>query len=525
MRRGSEERDLPATEALVRFLMSPATHRLHGETVRLVETHGAYVFLAGATAYKMKKPVDLGYFDFTTLAEREADSRREVALNRRTAPHIYRRVVAVTRNDEGELAIGGDGEPVEWLVEMARFDERQVLDAAVARDARVLSFALVEKLAAAIAAFHQQAERTTAHGGAAAAAEVVRANGRQFDELGDVLDPAVAGGITSASLKLVDREARRLDVRRDTGFVRRCHGDLHLGNIVLIDGAPVPFDCIEFSDDFACIDVLYDLAFLVMDLDHRGFGAPATLLLGRYILSLGDEEAMADLEGLALLPLFLSCRAAIRAHVTARQSRNASLSESAREEARQNACGYLAAARRYLEMSPPALVAIGGLSGTGKSALARALAPKLGSAPGALVLRSDELRKRRFGVAPSARLPEGAYGSDTSAAVYEDQRRFAAAALAAGRSVIADAVFARPDEREAIEAAAIPHAFTGLWLEAPREVLEERIRGRSNDASDASVAVLERQLSYDLGPMIWRKIDASPDIDAVVRAAEAEIRR
>jgi uncharacterized protein len=297
-----------------------------------------------------------------------------------------------------------------------------------------------------------------------------------------------------------------LDRRRAAGKVRRCHGDLHLRNICVLDGKPVLFDCLEFSEVFASIDVLYDLAFLLMDLEHQGQGASANLVFNRYLDLTGEDD------GLAAMPLFLSLRAAIRAHVTALAGATAA------DGARQ----YLDEACMALLPPPPQLIAIGGLSGTGKSTLAVGLAPGLGARPGARVLRSDVIRKRLFGLDPEARLPEDAYTPEVSERVYSTLRMQAAAALRAGYCAIVDTVALHAQERQAFaavaQAAGVP--FTGIWLDASPQTMTARVEARRHDASDATSAIVERQLEIDPGAMDWHRIDAGKPPEEVLAAAK-----
>jgi predicted kinase len=294
-----------------------------------------------------------------------------------------------------------------------------------------------------------------------------------------------------------------LERRRAEGHVRLCHGDLHLRNICLVEGRPTLFDCVEFNDEIARIDVLYDLAFLLMDLHYRHLTRLENQVFNRY-LDLRDEAA-----GLAALPLFLSLRAAIRAHTGAAAAARQPEPERAALQ-RREATAYLDAACAFLASPAPRLVAVGGLSGTGKTSLAYAIAPELGRAPGARVLRSDVLRKRLMGVAPEVRLGSEAYTPAISARVYQLLCAEAAEALSCGQAVVADAVFLKEVERDAIaevgRAAGIP--FTGLWLEAPYEVMENRIRARCADASDATAAVLRHQRNMDKGRISWLRLDA-----------------
>jgi hypothetical protein len=273
--------------------------------------------------------------------------------------------------------------------------------------------------------------------------------------------------------------------------------------VVLLDGQPTLFDAIEFNDAIACIDVFYDLAFLLMDLDYRDLRPFANLVLNRY-LQQRDESA-----ALPLLPLLLSMRAAVRAKVAASLE---AVAEGDADKAKQSheAGVYFRRALDYLSPPPPRLIAVGGLSGSGKTTLARALAPQIGAAPGALHLRSDVLRKQLAGVPELERLPASAYTVEASASVYAELARRAAQGLAAGHSVVVDAVFARPEERADIEAVAQAAGvgFTGFWLAADRSVLTARVQGRRSDASDADARVVERQLTYDLGTITWQKLPA-----------------
>ncbi len=274
------------------------------------------------------------------------------------------------------------------------------------------------------------------------------------------------------------------------------------------------FDAIEFNDDIACCDVMYDIAFLIMDLLHRDLGDLANAMLNRYLAITGD------MGGLAPLALFLSCRASVRAKTAARA---ATLQSHRLSNAAAN---YLAEATEFLAPATPRLIAVGGLSGSGKSTLAEGLAPGLGAPPGAVVLRSDIIRKRLFGIDPTAPLAADRYSKDVTAIVYGQMVESAATALAAGCTVIADAVHAHPEERAAIEAVAVRMGvpFTGLWLDAPAAVLLTRVRSRKNDASDADATVLRDQMEYDLGAMDWQVVDAAGEpTDVLFGAARAPL--
>ena len=350
---------------IVEFLASPRAHG--GAAVERIETHASIVVLAGAGAWKLKRAVRYDYLDFSTADRRRAMCEAELRINQRTAPDLYRRVVAVTREPDGSLALGGKGVAVDWVLEMARFDQDGLFDRLAAKG--TLDLGLMRPLASAIARFHQAAEARRDHGGKSGMAWVVDGNAAGFNEQGaGVLDGALCETVTIESRRALERVGERLDVRRRDGRVRQCHGDLHLRNIVLIDGHPTLFDGIEFNDEIACIDVLYDLAFLLMDLWRRRLPRHANAVWNGYL-----GEAL-DLEGLPLLPLFLSCRAAVRAKTSATA---AALQDDVtrRDELRDLARAYLTMAGQLLHPPRPALVAVGGLSGSGKSQLAAALAP------------------------------------------------------------------------------------------------------------------------------------------------------
>jgi hypothetical protein len=485
-----------------------------GEKVERVDTHGAVILLGRERAWKLKREVHFSFMDFSTLERREAAIRAELALNQRTAPQLYRRVLPVTQASDGSLRLDAAGRPVEWLLEMTRFPTQAELDHLA--DRGVLTPELIDRLAEVVAGFHEGTEIDRERGGVTAFREVVEGNAGDLAEAGLPRDDAET--LTGLSRAELDRHAALIEARREAGEVRHCHGDLHLANIVLLDGEPVLFDCLEFSQDLATIDTLYDLAFLLMDLVHRDLASAATRLLDGYS-SLRDVDA-----GLALLPLYLATRAAIRAKVSAFNVANAGAKAA---HVRDEAARYLALALAALRPARPRLIAVGGLSGTGKSTLARHLAPGLGAMPGALTLRSDVVRKRMLRCPLGARLPADAYSRAASAAVYACLCQRAETLLGAGRTVIADAVYGEPAERRALEQVArkLGLPFHGFWLTGPRDVLAGRIAGRRGDASDADIAVLDRQLArIDEAAVTWRKVEATGPPDRLARDLAAALR-
>lgn len=487
--------------------------------VKRIDTHSAIVFLAGGDVYKMKRAVKFPFLDYSTLEKRRAACEAEVRINAAFAPEIYLGVAPVTEAG-GRLSIGGDGRAVEWLVHMRRFDEDETLDHVTDRGA--LTPELIAELARLVLASHAVARP----GDGAAAFErlgtYVEQNDAAFGDFPDLFLADRAAALGVACRAALEKLRPLLAERGRAGHVRRCHGDLHLRNIVLIDGRPRLFDALEFDDAVATGDVLYDLAFLLMDLCSRDRLAEANLLMNRYFWAAADDA----LPGVAALPLFIAIRAGIRTKVTA--AGLAHLSGEHRATAEAEAKAYFALAEAALVEKPPRLVAIGGLSGTGKSTLATALAPSIGRLPGAVHVRSDVERKTMQGVGELDRLPKDAYRAEQAAAVYARIRERAEIALRAGQSVVLDAVHARPEERAAAEAVAkkIGCGFDGLWLEAPRTVMEARVEHRAGDASDADATVVRQQADYELGEITWHRLDAGGAPEEVLgRAAGALVGR
>ncbi len=408
-----------------------------GREPAIIETHISILFLTSDRAYKLKRSVRLGYLDFSTPALRLAACEAEVRLNRRTAPDLYLGVSTLTRTSGG-LRLGADGQLVEPLVEMRRFSADGLFD--VLARAQKLNAGLMRTLSERIAAFHAAAETDYGRGGAGGIARVLSINEAAIRQAGPLQGPQLERLIGQFRRQFATLQTV-LENRRAAGKVRWCHGDLHLGNICLFNGVPTLFDCLEFSRDLATIDVFYDIGFLLMDLWDRNLFVLANVALNGYL------EASGDLEGLRPLPFFMAVRAAVRAHVLAAQTK-AGVGDAATIAA--EAVKYLKLAGELLAPARPRLVAIGGLSGSGKSTLAQSLAACLAPAPGALILSSDRIRKRLFGVEPQTRLPADAYRSEVSAEVYAQVRALAARGLAAGHSVIAEAVFDRLQDRQAI---------------------------------------------------------------------------
>jgi aminoglycoside phosphotransferase family enzyme/predicted kinase len=470
-----------------------------------IETHISAVYIGADTVWKLKKAVRLAFLDFSELPARHRFLLRELEVNRNAAPELYRDVVPVIRQPDGGLALGGGKSPgldvVDWVLRMAPVPAGDFLDTIARRQG--LTPALLDALADTVSAYHQALPPVPGVDSPAAMCVVAQGNAIAAHDAG-LPDDRVRAWLTAITARIAEI-AVWLATRAANGFVRRAHGDLHLGNLCLWRGRPVPFDAIEFDEAMATIDLGYDLAFLLMDLDHRVARAAANRVLNRYVARTGDAALTRG------LPVFLSMRAMIRAQVEASRGN------------RDLAAAYLDRTLAYLAPSAPIVVAIGGLPGTGKSTLARALAPTLGAAPGALALRSDEIRKRQQGVAPEQRLPESAYTSAASDAVFAELAALVGVVAEGGHAVIADAMFLRPEQRASVAQAAASTGvpFLGLWLTAPTDLLQARLTGRTGDASDATVAVLQFAAGNDRGGGDWLTIDARDGAQALALARQA----
>ena len=498
-------------QPVIAFLSNPQTHG--GQPVRRIDTHAAMVFLAGPRALKIKRAVRFPFLDYSTLAKRKNACEREIEINRRFAPQIYRGCTAITRRAGGGLDIAGPGDVVEWAVDMVRFDENLTLDRLAQADS--IDRRLAEELADAISQAHDQASVADESSWIESIPLLIEANSTAF-----------AGHFDRQRVMLLDRASHdafrnvrpALEQRERCGLVRHCHGDLHLANVALIDGKPMPFDAVEFDPEIATTDILYDLAFILMDLCHFGRTEAANIVLNRYL----ETAALAELEDLSALSLFMSMRAAIRANVLLARRDTDPRAKGAAWDA---AHAYFELALHLMAPATPALIAVGGLSGTGKSTLARQLAPLVGPAPGALVLRSDVARKQRFGVPATERLSSAAYRPEVTQDVYRRLMERAERILAENHAVVLDAVCSKEDERTAIAALAarLNVPFHGLFLTADLRTRLQRVGDRAMDASDATSQIVAQQEGYEIGRLDWHAIDASGTPEAALAAARSVI--
>ncbi len=467
-----------------------------------ISTHCAHVFLMNRDVYKIKRAVKYSYLDLSTLDARHSICQRELALNQSILPDIYLDVVPITREEDGSLKINGAGQVIEWAVHMKRFSEQLVLDNLATQNQ--LDNIIAADMGRSIAEYHAALPVEDVSDGHARIEEVVHELIHELDKYESTFSRSRLDKFAQSGLHELQACESLLNERALAGFVRRCHGDLHLRNMLLYDGVPTPFDALEFDERMATTDVLYDIAFLLMDLDHRNLLTQANITFNQYVL----HSPELNIKGLRLLPLFMFCRAGIRAMTTAQAVQP---EENSQANGYNEARDYLDQALEYLNRTTPLLVAVGGVSGTGKSTQATLLAPALGIAPGALLLRSDVERKHSLGFEATATLPSCHYTSTTSGLNYALLMSKAETALKAGISVIVDAVFLDEQQRLTIEKLALKNGarFAGLWLHAPVELLEKRVSDRRDDASDATVQVLNRQLHEECGDISWKRIPSS----------------
>lgn len=481
-------------DMLIKSLQQPEIYPHRVENLTVIETHISWLVLTGPYAYKIKKPLNLGFLDFSSLDKRRYYCDEELRLNRRLAPEIYLEVVPIA-GSAAHPRLGGAGTPIEYTVKMLQFPQQARLDHCLQRGE--LSAALMESLARQVAAFHQStaiAPQDSPYGTPEAVLKPALENFEQVNSfVEEKEDQERLARLQQWTKTQWQRLQKEFAGRKQAGFVRECHGDLHLGNIALREGKFIIFDCIEFNERLRWIDVMSELAFLVMDLEGRGRPNLAHHCLNHYL------ERSGDYSGLGVLGYYQVYRALVRAKVTAIRLGQAPSATEA-QAIKENYRSYLNLALNYIQPAKRSLIITHGLSGSGKTTLTQPLLAHLG----AVRLRSDIERKRLHRLQPQERPGEGVatgiYSAESSRRTYQHLRQLAQTVIKAGYPVIVDAAFLKQAQRQTFQGLAeqlgVPFAI--LDFRCDSQQLQRRIRERqkkNQDASDADLAVLQHQQS------------------------------
>ncbi len=484
------------SQNLIQALQNPAVFDHPVTEFRLIQTHISWVLLTGEFAYKIKKPMNFGFLDFSTLDKRKFYCGEELRLNSRTAPELYLDVVAIT-GTETAPQVNGAGEVFEYAVKMRQFDPENNLEKLLGIPAQLASH--LDRLADQIAEFHlHKATPLDPEGELGSAAAVMAPVQQNFEQIRPLLhdrdELAQLDQLEGWANCHYKRLNAILTARQQQGFVRECHGDMHLGNVTLIDNQVTLFDCIEFNDSFRCIDTINDLAFLLMDLDDRNLKGLAIRVLNRYL------EQSGDYAGLALLNFYKSYRAMVRCKIALLTLNSPDISDEMRSQETRKYKRYLRLAERYTEVPGRFLMLMHGVSGTGKSTISGHLLEHLG----AIRVRSDVERKRLFGLRPldnsRSELAGGIYSADASERTYQHLATTANHILDAGLPVILDATFLKQSQRTMMEdlAETLGVPFIVVDCQADRDTLKQRIEQRmahGQDAAEANLKVLDKQLA------------------------------
>ena len=486
----------PLETRLIPSLLNSRAYPHATGTIKLLETHISWILLTGEFAYKIKKPVDFGFLDFSTLEKRRFCCLEELRLNRRFSPSLYLDVVPITGNSE-KPEMGGAGMATEYAVKMRQFDQRGLMS--MRAENGLLSADDIDGIARIVSRFHNDTETANPESPYGEADDIKHWSEENFQHIEPLLNDASEirrmKNLHTWTRSEWQRKAELMRQRKRQGFIRECHGDLHLGNIALIDDQVTPFDCVEFNPMLRWIDVASEMAFIFMDLLHRRFEALAWRLLNRYLQQTGDYQ------GLALLRYYLVYRALVRAKVALlRMQQDSDPSNRNSIHAEYQACAALA--ERHIQTPRPMLLITHGFSGSGKSFFAGKLAGQLG----AIHLRSDIERKRLYGFAPQASTNSeaggGIYNAEAGRLTYRHLADTALAILNEGFSVIVDATFLKQTQRADFIALAEKTDASLLILDfkASQQTLIKRIDARQQqgiDPSEATNYILQRQIDSD----------------------------
>ncbi|WP_110968890.1 bifunctional aminoglycoside phosphotransferase/ATP-binding protein [Pseudomonas huaxiensis] len=474
------------SQALITALQNPALFPHPVQDFRVIETHISWVLLTGDYAYKIKKPMNFGFLDFTELSGRAHFCAEELRLNQRLTDGLYLEVLPITGTAEAPQ-LGGEGTAIEYALKMRQFPQEQMLSTLQANGE--LTTTHIDQMAKQIAEFHLQAPRVSAEHPLGTPESVMAPVEQNFEQirpfLSDKADLQQLDALQAWARSSFDRLHTLLEARKAQGFIRECHGDIHLGNATVIDGNVVIFDCIEFNEPFRLTDVYADAAFLAMDLEDRGLKSLSRRFISQYL------ELTGDYEGLELLNFYKAYRALVRAKI-ALFSMPADADGVQRATTLRQYRNYANLAESYSAIPSRLLAITHGVSAVGKSHVAMRLVEALG----AIRLRSDVERKRVFGEQNSeaaGELQAGIYSSDASQATYERLHQLAALILRAGFPVVIDATYLKQAQRQAAAevASATGVPFLILDCNAPDAVIASWLAQRQADRNDPSDATLE----------------------------------
>ena len=493
-------------------MLNPEVYDHPVNNIKLIETHISWVILTGDFAYKIKKPVDFGFLNFSTLEKRHFFCEQELVLNRRLAPEIYLEVVAINGTSD-EPRLSGSGAVFEYAVKMKQFPQSAQLDNKLA--AGELKLEHMNAIAHMTAYFHQStdvANEAMDYGNKETLYQPVEENFKQINE--HLVTEQYADKLlilAQWSRSELTKQQAVFTQRKADGFIRQCHGDMHLRNLIWLDNKPVAFDCIEFNDKLSWIDVISEIAFLIMDLQHRQQHQLANRFLNSYL------EITGDYAGLSVLSFYLCYRALVRAKVNALRVGQINITEKENEQAITEFESYLELASSYIKHSSPNLIITRGLSASGKSTVSQQLVDKTGM----LRIRSDVERKRLFDISLTTgaanNIDSGIYSTQASLQTYAKLAELAYNIITAGYSVIIDAAFLKHEQRQPFQqlASRLGVSYIILEITAPAEILRQRIKKRKNDVSDADLTVLEHQLTH------WQVLQKD-EINSVVSVNTAD---
>ncbi len=520
--------DLESVErekALIESLSRGDAYDHPTENIRVLNTHISWVVLTGDFAYKIKKPIRLDFLDYSTLDKRKHFCELELKLNRRWTPDLYLDVVPICGSFR-EPIVGGDGTPIEYALKMKQFPQSAQLDAQL--EAGQLTDADMVELAETVAEIHASVPVYDAMSAEAFLAAIRQAMLDNFDYLEEGADADDVGKLLSWTRQCLDDSRELLLARYESGFVRECHGDLYLKNIIRLPSGIVPYDCVEFSIELRSIDVISDVSFLVMDLVARDEQQLAYAFVNRYL------ECTGDYAGVSVLGLYFVYKALIRAKIDAIRALERER-EVKRQQDRAEMAHYCAVAREWIDAGEPRLIIMHGYSGSGKTWLSRQLMLQLP----AIRVRSDIERKRMHGLQEAegsdSAVGGGLYEPDARAGVYERLSSLAETILSAGHNVIVDASFLERAERDRFRdlARRAGREFSIVSARAPREELQRRLERRDREGSDpseADIAVLRYQLqntdaleANERDAVIEVTTDKPVDIDQLVSELSAGV--